>query len=67
MLHKYHDKAKLCYTNTDSFIIHIKTEDFYKDVVNDVDKWFDTSNYGESYKRPLPIGKNKKAIDLFKD
>ena len=53
--------------DTDSFIIHIKTEDFYKDIANDVKKWFDTSNYDESDKRPLPIGKNKKVIGLFKD
>ena len=64
---KYQDKSKLCYMDTDSFIIHIKTEDFYKDIANDVEKWFDTSNYDENDKRPLPIGKNKKVIGLFKD
>ena len=53
--------------DTDSFIIHIKTEDFYKDIANDVEKWFDTSNYDENDNRPLPIGMNKKVIDLFKD
>ena len=42
---KYEDNAKLCYINTDTFIIHIKTKDFYKDIANDVEKWFDTSNY----------------------
>ena len=63
---KYQDKAKLCYTDTDSFIIHIKTDDFYKGIANDVGKWFHTSNYDESDKRPLPIGKNKKVISLFK-
>ena len=64
---KYGDKAKLCYTDTDSFIIHIITEDFFEDISNDVEKWYDTSNYGENDKRPLPIGKNKKVIGLFKD
>ena len=64
---KYQDKAKLCYADTYSFIIHIKTKDFYKGIANDVEKWFDTSNYDESDKRPLPIGKNKKVIGLFKD
>ena len=64
---KYGDRAKLCYTDTNSFIIHIIAEDFYKDIANDVEKWFDTSNYYENEKRPLPIGKNKKVIDLFKD
>ena len=47
---KYQDKAKVCYMDTDSFIIHIKTEDFYKDIVNDVEKQFDTSNYVENNK-----------------
>ena len=53
--------------DTDSFVIHIKTEDFYKDIANDIEKWFDTSNYDEDEKRPLPIGKNKKVICLFRD
>ena len=53
--------------DTDSFGIHIKTEDFYKDIANDVEKWFDTSNYEDDDKRPLPIGKNKKVIGFFKD
>ena len=64
---KYQDKAKLCYMDTDSFIIHIKTEDFYKDIANDVERWFDTSNYDENDERPLPIVKNKEVIGLFKD
>ena len=42
---KYGDKVKICYIDTDSFIIHIKTEDFYKDISTDVDRWFDTSNF----------------------
>ena len=54
-------------TDTDSLIIYIKTEDFYKDIANDVEKWFDTSNYDEDDGRPLPIGKNKKVIGLFND
>ena len=64
---KYGDKAKLCYTDTDSFIIHTITEDFFEDISNDVESWYDTSNYDENDKRPLPIGKNKKVIGLFKD
>ena len=44
-----------------------ETENFYKDIANDVEKWSDTSNYDENDKRPLPIGKNKKVIGLFKD
>ena len=50
---------------TDSLIIHIKTENFYEDIANDIEKWFDTSNYDEDDKRLLPIGKNKKVIGLF--
>ena len=42
---KYDDNVKLCYMDTDSFIMNIKTEDFYKDIANDVEKRFDTSNY----------------------
>ena len=64
---KYEDRAKLCYTDTDSFIINIITEDFFVDISDDVERWFDTSNYDENDKRPLPIGKNKKVIGLFKD
>ena len=64
---KYGDRAKLCYTDTDSFIIHIITEDFFEDISNDVEAWYDTSNYDENDKRPLSIGKNKKVIGLFKD
>ena len=43
------------------------TEDFYRNIAGDVERWFDTSNYDENDKRPLPIGKNKKVISLFKD
>ena len=64
---KYGDRAKLCYTDTDSFIIYIKTEDFFEDISNDVERWFDTSNYDKNDKRPLPIGKNKRVPGLFKD
>ena len=64
---KYEDSSKLCYTDSDSFIIYIITEDFFVDISDDVERWFDTSNYDENDKRPLPIGKNKKVIGLFKD
>ena len=63
----YEDKARLCYMDTDSFVINIKTEDFYKDIASDVEKWFDTSNYDKNDKRPLAIGINKKVIGKFKD
>ena len=63
----YGDKAKLCYTDTDSFIINIKKEYYFEDISNDVEKWFDTPNYNENDKRSLPIGKNKNVPGLFKD
>ena len=62
---KSSDNVRLCYMDTDSFIMNIKTNDFYKDISDDVDNRFDTSNY--EVKRPLPIGKNKKVIGLMKD
>ena len=55
------------YTDTDSFIFHIKTKDFYKDIANDVEKRVDTSNFDKDDKRPLPIGKRNEVIGLFKD
>ena len=64
---KYRDSAKLCYTDTDSFFIHIITKNFFKDFSSDVKRWFDTSNYDENDKRPLPTGKNKKVPGLFED
>ena len=64
---KFGNRTKLCYTDTDSFLIYIKTEDFHKDIANDVERWFDTCEFDENDKRPLPIGKNKKVIGLFKD
>ena len=64
---KYGDNVKLCHTDNDSFVIHVKTEDFYKDIGHDVDKWFDTSKHDKNDNRPLPIGKNKKVIGKFKD
>ena len=50
---KYGDRAKLCYTDTDSLIINIKTEDFRKIFANDAERWFDTSNYDKNDKKPL--------------
>ena len=53
--------------DTDSFIIDIETDDFFEDIADDVDEWFDTSKYNKKDNRPLTIGKNKKKIDKFKD
>ena len=71
---KYNNDVKLCYMDTVSFIMNIKTNDFYKDIANDVENRFDTSNYEANTsetsalaRRPLPTGKNKKVIALMKD
>ena len=64
---KYGGKARLCYMDTDRFIMNIKTEGFFKDIADDVERWFYTSNYDKNDNRPLPIGKNKKVIGMFKD
>ena len=62
---KYGNDIKLCYMDTDSFIMNIKTNDFDEDIANDVKNRFDTSNY--EVNTPLPMGKNKKVIGLMKD
>ena len=62
---KYCENAKLCYMNTGSFTLHLKTDDVYKDISEDVEKRFDTSNF--EIDRPLPIGKNEKLIGWTKD
>ena len=64
---KYGNNARLCYMDTDSFIIHIISEDCYKDIANDVKRWYDTSNYDEKDEKPLQIGENKTVIGFFKD
>ena len=65
MKNKYGDMVKLCYMDTDSLIMNIKTKNFYKYIAQDVEERFDTSNYDVD--RPLPNGKNKKVIGLMKD
>ena len=64
---KYKEKAKLCYMDTDSFVINSSTEDFFEDINNDVERWFDISNYDTNDKGPLKTGINKKVIGMFKD
>ena len=63
----YQDNARLCYMDTDSFIVYFKTKNVYEDFANDVEKWYDTSNYSENYKRPPPGGINKEVLGLMKD
>ena len=64
---KYKDKATLCYMDTDIFVIHIFTEDFFEGINNVVERWFDISNYYKNDKRPLQTGMKKKVIGMFKD
>ena len=59
------DKLTLCYMDTDSLIYDIETDDFYKDIADDVESRFNMSGYNDN--RPLPVGKNKKVIGLMKD
>ena len=64
---KYGGNLKQHYLDTDSLVYHIKTEDFYEDIAQDVNAIFDTSRYSKKDARPLPIGLNKKVIRLMKD
>ena len=62
---KYGIKTKFCYMDTDSFIVYMKTDDIYKDIAEDVETRFDTSNYElecNSIERSLQKDKNKKVI-----
>ena len=59
---KYQDIANLCYMDTDRFITHIRTEDVYEDIMNDVERSFNTSNYNI-----ITIRKNEKVLRLMKD
>ena len=64
---KYGNKAKLLFTDTDSFLYEIQTEDFYKDISGDVKDRFDTSDYPENHPSGIPTGINKKVLGMFKD
>ena len=64
---KYEDKAKLLFTDTDSLMYEIETEDFYKDISEDVKDRFDTSDYPENHPSGIPTGENKKVLGMMKD
>ena len=64
---KYGNQAKLLFTDTDSFLYEIQTEDFYKDISEDVKDRFDTSDYPEGHPSGIPTGVNKKVLGMFKD
>ena len=64
---KYGDKAKLLFSDTDSLMCEIQTEDFYKDISGDVKDRFDTSDYPENHPSGIPTGINKKVLGKMKD
>ena len=64
---KYGDKIKLLFSDTDSLMCEIETEDFYKDISGDVKDRFDTSNYPENHPSGIPTGINKKVLGMMKD
>ena len=64
---KYGDKAKLLLTDTGSLMYEIQTEDFYKDIKEDVKDRFDTSGYPPDHPSGIPSGFNKKVLGMFKD
>ena len=59
---KYGDKAKLLFTDTDSLMYEIKTEDFYKDISKDVKDRFDKSDYPPNHPSGIPTGCDKKVL-----
>ena len=64
---KYGDKGKLLFTDTDSLMYEIETEDFYKDISEDVKDRFDTRGYPHNHPSGIPTGCNKKVLGMFKD
>ena len=64
---KYKNKAELLFTDTDSLMYHIHTDDFYKDISRDIKKKFDTSDYPPNHESGILTGVNKKVIGMFKD
>ena len=64
---KYGSKANLLYNDTGSLMYEIETEDFYKDISEDVKDRFDTSDYPPNHPSGIPTGCNKKVLGVFKD
>ena len=64
---KYQNKAELLFTDTDSLMYEIRTEDFYKDIAQDIESKFDTSDYPKEHPSGILTGVNKKVIGMFKD
>ncbi|CAH3022142.1 unnamed protein product, partial [Porites evermanni] len=64
---KYKNKAELLFTDTDSLMYQIYTDDFYKDISHDIKNKFDTSDYPPNHPSGILTGVNKKVIGMFKD
>jgi len=64
---KYGEKATLLFTDTDSLPYEIETKNFYKDIIPDVEKWFDTSEYSEGHPSGIKTGINKKVPGMMKN
>jgi len=64
---KYGDEVMLLYTDTDSYIYEIETDDFYRDIACDVETWFDTSEFDARHPSGIQTGVNKKVIGMMKD
>ena len=64
------EKVVVLYSDTDSLILEIETDDFFADTKEDVEKWFDTSKYPKDHfavENGFPVGKNKTILGMFKD
>ena len=64
---KYGNKAELLFTDTDSLMYLIQTDDVYHDISKDIKKKFDTSGYPENHPSVIKTGVNEKVIGKFKD
>ena len=64
---KYGNEVKLCYTDADSFIMQIFTNDFYADISSAVNRWFDTSCYSKESNKPLEVDVNEKVPGMMED
>ena len=64
---KYNDAAELMFTDTDSLLYLIHTDDFYRDISHDIETKFDTSDYPPNHPSGIKTGVNKKVIGMFKD
>ena len=63
---RYGKIEKLDYKDTGNFMVHIKTDQIYKDIAKDVETRFDTSTF-DIHRQLSPKGKKEKVIGLMKD